>query len=121
MMLVSEGKITIDMDETREGNHASVASNQKKCSRSQIMPNTLSLLFGSFTLVEVEFPRKTHQSSLEINENETDGRTLVRIPITLDEFFPEKIFYGSQIGATYVISSTEETKERKGKRNAEIT
>ncbi|KAH0725047.1 hypothetical protein KY284_000912 [Solanum tuberosum] len=65
------------MDETREGNHASVASNQKKCSRSQIMPNTFSLLFGSFTLVEVEFPRKTPQSSLEINDNEADGRTLV--------------------------------------------
>ncbi|KAH0781243.1 hypothetical protein KY290_000841 [Solanum tuberosum] len=77
MMLVSEGKIIIDMDETREGNHAGVASNQKKCSRSQIMPNTLFLLFGSFTLAEVEFPRKTPQSSLEINDNEVDDKTLV--------------------------------------------
>ncbi|WMV44440.1 hypothetical protein MTR67_037825 [Solanum verrucosum] len=37
MMLVSEGKIIIDQDETTEANHASVAPNQKKCSRSTFL------------------------------------------------------------------------------------
>ncbi|KAG5586543.1 hypothetical protein H5410_046977 [Solanum commersonii] len=77
MMLVSEGKIIINMDETAEANHASVASNQKKRSRSQIMPNTISLLFGSFTPVEIDFPRKIPEGSLEIDDNEADGWTLV--------------------------------------------
>ncbi|KAK4733917.1 hypothetical protein R3W88_008178 [Solanum pinnatisectum] len=77
MMLVSEGKIIIDMDETLEANHASVAPNQTKCSRSQIMPNTISLQFKSFTPIEVDFPKKTFEGSLEINDNEVDGWTLV--------------------------------------------
>ncbi|KAH0685738.1 hypothetical protein KY290_017267 [Solanum tuberosum] len=76
-MLVSEGKIIIDMDETLEANHASVAPNQKKCSKSQIMPNTISLQFGSFTPIEVDFPKKTSEGSLEIHDNEADGWTLV--------------------------------------------
>ncbi|KAH0781663.1 hypothetical protein KY290_001261 [Solanum tuberosum] len=144
---------------TTEANHASVAPNQKKCSRSTF------LQFGSLTPIEVDFPRKTLEGSLEIDnhkENEVDGWTLVthkkrrhqavfrirlpktratmsdvnqlqpsksvkpctsqkingsssqkvRRPITLDEFFPEKFFCGSQIGATHVISSTDETKGR---------
>lgn len=37
-----------------------------------------------------------------------------RRPITLYEFFPEKFLEDSQIGPTYVISSTEEVKEIKG-------
>ncbi|KAH0725031.1 hypothetical protein KY284_000896 [Solanum tuberosum] len=77
MMLVSEGKIIIDMDETTEENHASVVSNQKKCSKSQIMPNTISLQLGSFTPVEVDFPMKTPEGSLEIADNEVNGWTLV--------------------------------------------
>ncbi|KAK4716612.1 hypothetical protein R3W88_014950 [Solanum pinnatisectum] len=44
MMLVSEGKFIIDLDETAEANHASVAPNQKKFSRSQSMSNTTFLL-----------------------------------------------------------------------------
>ncbi|KAG5615606.1 hypothetical protein H5410_015430, partial [Solanum commersonii] len=51
--------------------------NQKKCSRSQIMPNTISLQFGSFTPIEVDFPKKTSEGSLEIHDNEADGWTLV--------------------------------------------
>ncbi|KAK4708276.1 hypothetical protein R3W88_029201 [Solanum pinnatisectum] len=149
-----------------ESSHVSTrpsASNQKKCSRSQIMPNTISLQFRSFTPVEVDFPRKNPEGSLEIDDNEVDGWTLVthkkwrhqavlrirlpktratrsdvnqlqssksvksctsqkingsslqkvRRPITLDELFPEKFFCGSQIGATHVISSTDETKGSK--------
>ncbi|KAK4723920.1 hypothetical protein R3W88_026699 [Solanum pinnatisectum] len=107
------------------------------------------------TPIEVDFPRKTLEGSLEINnhkENEADGWTLVthkkrrhqavlrirlpkirttksdvnqlqpskskvRRPITLDEFFPKKFFCGSQIGATHVISSTDETKGSKVKFN----
>ncbi|KAH0685742.1 hypothetical protein KY285_016304 [Solanum tuberosum] len=65
------------MDETTEANHASVAPNQKKFSRSQIMPNTISLKFGSFTPIEVDFPKKTPKGSLEIDGNEADGWTLV--------------------------------------------
>ncbi|KAG5621483.1 hypothetical protein H5410_006701, partial [Solanum commersonii] len=45
----------------------------------------------------------------------------VRRPITLDEFFLEKIFCGSQISATHVISNTDETKESKGEHNPTIT
>ncbi|WMV50419.1 hypothetical protein MTR67_043804, partial [Solanum verrucosum] len=45
----------------------------------------------------------------------------VRRHITLDEFFPEKFFCGSQIGTTHVVSNTYETKERKGKHNATLT
>jgi len=74
MMLVSEGKIIIDQDETTEENHASVAPNQKKCSRSTF------LKFGSLTPIEVDFPRKTLEGSLEIDnhkENKADGWTLV--------------------------------------------
>ncbi|WMV08712.1 hypothetical protein MTR67_002097 [Solanum verrucosum] len=124
--------------------------------------------------IEVDFPRKTLEGSLEIDnhkENEVDGWTLVthkkrrhqavfrirlpktratmsdvnqlqpsksvksctsqkincsssqkvRKPITLDEFFPEKFFCGSQIGATHVISSTDETKGSKCERNPTIT
>ncbi|KAK4730001.1 hypothetical protein R3W88_022989 [Solanum pinnatisectum] len=74
MMLVSEGKITIDQDETAEAYHASVAPNQKKCSRSIFMQ------FGSLTPIEVDFPRKTLEGSLEIDnheKNEVDGWTLV--------------------------------------------
>ncbi|KAH0706244.1 hypothetical protein KY285_010749 [Solanum tuberosum] len=74
MMLVSEGKIIIDQDETTEANHASVAQNQNKCSRSTF------LQFGSLTPIEVDFPRKTLEGSLEIDnhkENEVDGWTLV--------------------------------------------
>ena len=74
MMLVSEGKIIIDQDETAEANHASVAQNQNKCSRSTF------LQFGSLTSIEVDFPRKTLEGSLKIDnhtENEADGWTLV--------------------------------------------
>ncbi|KAG5606504.1 hypothetical protein H5410_027996 [Solanum commersonii] len=45
----------------------------------------------------------------------------VQRPITLDEFFLEKFFCGSHIGATHVVSSTYETKESKGKHNTTIT
>ena len=45
----------------------------------------------------------------------------VQSPITLDELFPEKFLYGSQIGATRVISSTDETKRNKGEHNLAIT
>ena len=45
----------------------------------------------------------------------------VRRPITLDEFFPKKFFCGSQIVATHVISSTNETKESEGEHNPTIT
>ena len=45
----------------------------------------------------------------------------VRTPITLDEFFPKKLFCGSQIGATHVISSTDKTKGNKGEHNPTIT
>ncbi|KAG5591595.1 hypothetical protein H5410_042109 [Solanum commersonii] len=132
------------LDETAEANHASVTPNQKKCSRSTF------LQFGSLTPIEVDFLRKTLEGSLEIDnhkENEIDGWTLVthkkrrhqvvfrirlpktraimsdkvRRPITLDEFFPEKFFCGSQIGATHVISSTDETKGNKCERNLTIT
>ncbi|KAH0686102.1 hypothetical protein KY284_016655 [Solanum tuberosum] len=41
------------------------------------MPNTISLQFGSFTPVEVDFPRKTLEGSLEIADNEVDDWTLV--------------------------------------------
>ncbi|KAH0781230.1 hypothetical protein KY290_000828 [Solanum tuberosum] len=64
-------------EEINKANHASVASNQKKCSKSQIMPNTISLQLESFTPVEVDFPRKTSEGSLEIDDNEVDGWTLV--------------------------------------------
>ncbi|WMV54808.1 hypothetical protein MTR67_048193 [Solanum verrucosum] len=74
MMLVSEGKIIIDQDNKAEANHASVAPNQKKCSRSTF------LQFESFTPIEGYFPRKTLEGSLEIDnheENKVDGWTLV--------------------------------------------
>ncbi|KAH0748540.1 hypothetical protein KY290_027772 [Solanum tuberosum] len=71
MMLVSEGKIIIDQDETTEANHSSVAPNQKKCLRFTF------LQFGSLTLVEVDLPRKTPEGSLEIYDNEVDGLTVV--------------------------------------------
>ena len=80
MMLVREGKIIIDQDETLEANHASVAPNQKKCSRSSSMRNTPFLRFGSLAPIEVDFPRKTLEDPLEIDnhkENEADGWTLV--------------------------------------------
>ncbi|KAK4706253.1 hypothetical protein R3W88_034198 [Solanum pinnatisectum] len=70
-------KIIIDMDEIMEANQFSVAPNKKKCSRSQIMPNTISLQFGSYTHIEVDFPKKTSEGSLEIDDNEADGWTLV--------------------------------------------
>ncbi|KAK4737614.1 hypothetical protein R3W88_001311 [Solanum pinnatisectum] len=54
-----------------EANHASVAPNQNKCSRSTF------LQFGSLTPVEVDFSRKTPEGSLEIDDNEVDGWTLV--------------------------------------------
>ncbi|WMV51335.1 hypothetical protein MTR67_044720 [Solanum verrucosum] len=135
------------------------------------MPNTIFLQFGSFTPINVYFPRKTPEGSLEIDDNEVDGCNLVshkkqkhqavlrirlpktravrsdvnqlqpsksvkpctsqkingslsqrvRRPITLDEFFPKKFFYDSQIGATHVVSSTDETKESKRKNHATIT
>ncbi|KAK4716567.1 hypothetical protein R3W88_014905 [Solanum pinnatisectum] len=146
---------------TIRANHASVAPNQKKCSRSPSMPNTTFLRFGSLEPIEVDFPRKTLKGSLEIDnhkENEVDAvlriqlpktrstrsdvnqlqpsksikpctsqkingssSQKVRRPITLNEFFPEKFFCGSQIGATHVISSTDETKGNKGKHNPTIT
>ncbi|XP_015169872.1 uncharacterized protein [Solanum tuberosum] len=61
MMLVSEGIIIIDQDDKAEANHASVAPNQKKCSRSTF------LQFGSLTPIEGYFPRKTLEGSLEID------------------------------------------------------
>uniref|UniRef100_M1DS04 Uncharacterized protein n=1 Tax=Solanum tuberosum TaxID=4113 RepID=M1DS04_SOLTU len=54
----------IDQDETAEANHASVAPNQKKCSRSNF------LQFGSLTPIEVDFPRKTLEGSLERDNHE---------------------------------------------------
>ena len=43
------------------------------------------------------------------------------MPITLDELFPKTFFCGSQIGATHVISSTDETKGNEGDHNPTIT
>ena len=80
MMLVSEGKIIIDQDETLEANHASVAPNQKKCSRSSSMRNTPFLRFGSLAPIEVDFPRKTLEGSVQLDnhkENKYNGWTLV--------------------------------------------
>ena len=80
MMLVSEGKIVINQDETAEANHASVAPNRKKCSRSPSVPNATFLQFGSLAPVKVDVPRKTLEDSLEIDnhkENEVDGWTWV--------------------------------------------
>ncbi|KAG5576230.1 hypothetical protein H5410_056364 [Solanum commersonii] len=96
-----------------EADHASVAPNQKKCSRSTF------LQFGSLTPIEVDFPRKTLEGSLEIENHEENKK--VRRPVTLKEFFPKKFFCGSYIGATHVISSTDEIKESKGKHNPAIT
>ncbi|KAH0634868.1 hypothetical protein KY284_037654 [Solanum tuberosum] len=96
-MLVSEGKIIIDMDETVDANQFSVAPNKKKCSRSQIMPNTISLQFGSYSPIEVDFPKKTPKGSLEIDDNEDNGWTLV------------------------TLKNTDETKESKGEHNPAIT
>ena len=39
----------------------------------------------------------------------------------MDEFFPKKFFCGSQIGATHVISSTDETKGSEGEHHPTIT
>ena len=79
MMLVSEGKLTIDQDETAEENHSSVAQNQKKFSRSSSTPNTTFIKFESLAPIEVDFLRITIEVSLEIqnhNENEDDCWTL---------------------------------------------
>ncbi|KAH0636300.1 hypothetical protein KY289_036215 [Solanum tuberosum] len=62
-MLVSEGKIIIDMDEAVDANQFSVAPNKKKCS--------------SYSPIEVDFPKKTPKGSLEIDDNEANGWTLV--------------------------------------------
>ncbi|KAH0761272.1 hypothetical protein KY290_017345 [Solanum tuberosum] len=76
----------INKDEIAEANHASVAPNQKKCSKSTF------LQFGSLTSIEVDFPRKTLEGSLKIDnhtENEADGWTLVHenavVPSTLHQ------------------------------------
>ena len=45
----------------------------------------------------------------------------VQRPIIFDEFFPKKFFCGSQISATHVISSTDETKGNEGEHNPIIT
>ena len=54
-----------------------VCIQSKHCSRSQIMSNTISLKFKKFTLVEVDFRRKNPKGSLQIDEKEVDGWTLV--------------------------------------------
>ena len=80
MMLVSEGKIIIDQDKTVEANHASVAPNRKKCSRSPSVPNATFLQFGSLAPVKVDVPRKNPEGSLEIDnhkDNKVDDWTLV--------------------------------------------
>ncbi|OIT05051.1 hypothetical protein A4A49_04639 [Nicotiana attenuata] len=81
MTLVSEGKIIIDMDETEEANHASIALKVKKCSRLQNASSTAVLQFGSFEPVEVDLPRKTLEGSLELDTQSKDkdyeGWTLV--------------------------------------------
>ncbi|KAK4716455.1 hypothetical protein R3W88_014793 [Solanum pinnatisectum] len=146
---------------TIRANHASVAPNQKKCSRSQSMPNTTFLQFGSLTPIEIDnhqeneaygwtlvtHKKRRHQTVLRIqlpktratrsNVNQLQSSKSVkpctsqkingflsqnvRRPITLDEFFLEKFFCGSHIGATHVVSNTYEMKENKGKHNATIT
>ena len=83
MMLVSEGKIIINQDETVEANHASIAPNQTKCSMSLSILNTTFLRFGSLAPIAVDVPRKTLEGSLEIDnhkESEVDYglRLLVR-------------------------------------------
>ncbi|KAG5576233.1 hypothetical protein H5410_056367 [Solanum commersonii] len=91
--------------------------NQKKCSRSTF------LQFGSLTPILVDFPRKTLEGSLEIDtneENEVDGWTLVthkkrRHQAVLSIRLPKTRAKGvtSQIGATNVISISDEIKENK--------
>ena len=80
MIFVSEGKIFIDKDEKAEANHASITPNQKKCSRSSLIPNTTFLQFGSLVPIEVDIRRKNPEGSIEIhnkNESEVDGWNLV--------------------------------------------
>ena len=81
-MLVSEGKIIIDLDEMAEANHTSVAPNQKNFSRLSSIPNTTFLRFGSLAPTEVDVTRKNLEGSLEIDnhkESEVDGWTLVTL------------------------------------------
>ncbi|OIT31183.1 hypothetical protein A4A49_55384, partial [Nicotiana attenuata] len=72
MALVSEGKIIIDMDETAEANHASIALKEKKCSKLHNVSSTNFLQFGSFEPVEVVLPRKTLEGSLELDNHSKD-------------------------------------------------
>ncbi|OIS96953.1 hypothetical protein A4A49_50530 [Nicotiana attenuata] len=72
MALVSEGKIIIDMDETAEANHASIALKEKKCSKLHNVSSTAFLQFGSFEPVEVVLPRKTLEGSLELDNHSKD-------------------------------------------------
>ncbi|OIT08897.1 hypothetical protein A4A49_44537, partial [Nicotiana attenuata] len=72
MALVSEGKIIIDMYETAEANHASIALKEKKCSKLHNVSSTAFLQFGSFEPVEVVLPRKTLEGSLELDNHSKD-------------------------------------------------
>ncbi|PHT46175.1 hypothetical protein CQW23_15333 [Capsicum baccatum] len=168
MVLVSEGKIIINVDETVKANHPSIIPKKKECSMLKTIPSSIFLQFRSFNLVEIDFPRKTLKGSLGTDNkakgNDDDGWTLVsckkkrhqavlrirlhkprviknnaehirppksikfdtskkidgalsrkdRRPITLYEFFSKKFLEDSIIGATHIISSTEEVIESKG-------
>ncbi|PHU14001.1 putative pectin methyltransferase QUA2 [Capsicum chinense] len=114
MMLVSEGKIIIDVDEIVEANHSSIIPKKKECSMLQTMTSSIFLQFRSFDPVEVDFPRKTLKGSLGTDNKakDNDDWTLVshkkmrkmidgalsrkdRRPITLYEIFSEKFLEDS--------------------------
>ncbi|XP_075111836.1 uncharacterized protein LOC142181985 [Nicotiana tabacum] len=72
MVLVSEGKIIIDMDKIAKANHATIALNEKKCSKLHNVSSTTFLQFGSFDPIEVDLPRKTLEGSLELDNHSKD-------------------------------------------------
>ncbi|XP_075084998.1 uncharacterized protein LOC142168239 [Nicotiana tabacum] len=131
MALVSEGKIIIDMDEIAEANHA------RKTLEGSLKLDTLSKDKDDEGWNLVTHKKRRHQEVLRLplpkpgakisNVDKLQPPRIIessvskkingalspkfRNPITLHEFFLGKFLHGGHVGATHVVSSTDETKE----------